>query len=74
MAVEYRFKCNGPDCEHWHETQYPISGVFILVREPGDTGIAPTELHFCSWDCVLRFAGQIEPSEVIPLHGGDDGE
>lgn len=73
MSTEYVYRCNGPECERWHESQYPVSGHFILVREPGDQG-AVTELHFCSWDCVLKFAATIEPSEVIPLHGDDDAD
>jgi hypothetical protein len=28
-------------------------------------------LHFCKWDCVLRFAAEMEPTEVIPFHDED---
>jgi hypothetical protein len=69
VSTEYRFRCDGPECERFHETNYPVSAAFILVREPGDHGAA-TEHHFCSWDCVLRFAETFEPPEVPA--GGDD--
>ncbi len=59
--IKRTFHCDGPDCErHASEAAH---------REPGGrfitaTGDGPT-LHFCGWDCVLRYAGTKEPEQVI---------
>lgn len=36
-----------------------IPGGFIKMTQSGSV------MHFCSWDCVLRFAATIEPETVI---------
>jgi hypothetical protein len=34
----------------------------MTVVEPSDQ-----QLHFCSWDCLLKFAGEKPPVELFPL-------
>jgi hypothetical protein len=60
MTVERIFRCDGPKCERHVQTQRKAPPCFLTV-----TGDAQPTLHFCGWDCVLRYAGTIEPEEVI---------
>lgn len=66
--------CEGPDCNtHQHMAgrtfdvgRLPVS--WIKAQEFTENGES-NDLGFCSWDCVLKFAGRIEPSEEIPADG-----
>ena len=40
----------------------PAAG-FVFVTEGGSTAT----LHFCNWDCVLKYAAAKPPVEVIAL-------
>jgi len=61
--IERIFYCDGPDCERHVQTASPRPrGGFLFVTWDSKT------LHFCGWDCVLRFAAKQEPEEVIPFH------
>jgi hypothetical protein len=62
MAVERIFRCDGPDCERHVQTASTQPPVFLTVTE--DAG---AELHFCSWDCILKHAATKPPAEVIPV-------
>ena len=63
VTIERTFYCDGPDCERHARTlaRRPLSG-FILVTEDG-----AATLHFCGWDCVLKYAAAKPPEEVVPL-------
>lgn len=62
MSIERTFYCNGPECErHVTTAMSRPSACFIFVTD----GHLAT-LHFCGWDCVLKYAATIEPEEVIP--------
>jgi hypothetical protein len=37
---------------------------FLTVEEGADR-----TLHFCSWDCVLRHAGEVPPVEIVVVGG-----
>lgn len=63
MSIERTFHCDGPDCEAHAKTagvQPPFG--FLAVRED-----ANHEHHFCTWDCLLKFAAQKPPTETIQL-------
>jgi hypothetical protein len=42
---------------------------FLTVLQGGESG--GTELHFCTWDCLLRFAAAREPVEFILPDAGE---
>lgn len=55
--IERRYHCDGPDCErNFSEAQLEH---FLMVHGKG------WDLHFCGWDCVLRYGATIEPEEVV---------
>jgi hypothetical protein len=61
VSIERIFHCDGPDCERHVRTvaSRPQAG-FVFVS----TGDSAT-LHFCNWDCVLKFAAAKPPVEMI---------
>lgn len=62
MSVERTFHCDWHECDCHERTVERHPRVFLTVTEPPDQ-----TLHFCTWDCLLRFAGQKPPVEVSPL-------
>lgn len=67
--IERVFHCDQAECERHVRTAAarPSAGAgFLTITGWGKP------LHFCGWDCVLRFAAQFEPELVIPADGGDD--
>jgi hypothetical protein len=64
MAIERTFYCDGPDCERHVRTaaSRPEAG-YIFVTEGGFAGT----LHFCNWDCVLKYAAAKPPVETVAL-------
>ncbi len=65
MARETTYHCEGPDCaKHVTAMCKPPATGFLVVREriPSER---PTDRDFCSWDCVMRFAATLEPTEVL---------
>lgn len=67
MPRETIYYCAGPDCDiHIQSaTPAPPRG-WIVAHERESEGV--TELDFCGWSCVLRFAGRIDPEEVLPAN------
>lgn len=55
--------CDGPHCDTWTKDPY----IFITIKRSDVT----EELHFCLWDCVLRYSAQFEPTEVEVLEVPD---
>jgi hypothetical protein len=73
MSVRRTFHCDGPECAAHVETAAEHPPTFVTVlEEPGYAHEQRPEHHFCSWDCVLKYAAMIEPSEIIPADGGSD--
>jgi hypothetical protein len=72
MAVERVFHCDWRDCVTHVRTTLPHAPDFITIVERDPAG--ERELHFHSWDCVLRYAGEMEPEEVVAWtpDGADD--
>jgi hypothetical protein len=60
VRIERVFYCDGPDCERHVRTAGPRASAFLTVTE----GVGQSQ-HFCSWDCVLRFAADKPPTEVL---------
>jgi len=60
MSIERVFHCDGPECDRHVRTAGTRPTTFLAVAATGE----PT-LHFCGWDCVLRFAASKEPETVI---------
>jgi hypothetical protein len=62
LSIERTFYCDAAECERHVTTaeRRPRGGFLFVGDEMGN------ELHFCTWDCVLKYAAAIEPSEVIP--------
>jgi hypothetical protein len=69
VTTEHTFWCNGPDCDRHVKSMKVRPPVFLSVSDPSDER---GDLHFCGWDCALRFAGQKEPETLITLD--DEGE
>lgn len=68
MSIERIFRCDWRECEgHVRTASTRPRASFITVTE--STG---RSLHFCTWDCLLRFAGEKPPVEVVPW--GEPGE
>jgi hypothetical protein len=69
MSVERVHHCDGPECQHHARVlavlgRAPVGFMTVTAHEEPD-------LHFCGWECVLRYAAQIEPDLVIgPDQGG----
>ena len=62
------YHCEAPDCENRQESalpawEAPIAGwVLVTTRAPS----SDTEEHdFCSTDCAMRWAAQIEPPQEV---------
>ncbi|MEX2447713.1 MAG: hypothetical protein WD404_03095 [Solirubrobacterales bacterium] len=66
MSIERVFYCDGPDCERHARTTGTLPTGFLAVSEDADHAF-----HFCGWDCVLRFAAEKPPEEIIPAEIGD---
>ncbi len=62
MAIERTYHCDGPDCEVHARTASAgrLPKGFLKVSDDGHAN------HFCTWDCVLRFAAKMEPTEYVP--------
>jgi hypothetical protein len=54
VSIEKIFHCDSPDCKLHGRSHF-------LTVDDGDGYIT----HFCSWDCILRYAAKIPPIEVI---------
>lgn len=85
MAIERTYYCEAPDCHggsldgdkpprHAATASPPpyLPRGFIETRSHDDYGEALH--HFCSWDCLMKFAAAQPVGEVIEMegeHGGD---
>lgn len=70
MSIERTYFCEAPDCEHHVRTASPppyLPHGTIETREVDDQG--DVAHHFCSWDCLMKYAAEQPVPEVL----GDDG-
>jgi hypothetical protein len=76
MSVQRTYYCDGPhntDIPNQdHGDRCPVHASTVAMHLPGGflrvVRHEESALHFCSWDCVLRYASNVEPVEVIPFH------
>ena len=68
MATERVYHCDGPGCETHAKTAAKGRAAMGFLTVSGD---GPPN-HFCGWDCVMKFAAQFDPPEIIHLDGGLD--
>lgn len=62
MSIERVFLCDAPECEGHVRTASTRPETIITVSEgPGHS------LHFCNWDCVLRYSATRPPVEEVPV-------
>jgi hypothetical protein len=64
VTIERIYHCDAPECERHVRTaaSRPAAG-YLFVTEGG----SGATLHFCSWDCVLKYAATKPPVEVVFL-------
>ncbi|MEA2252518.1 MAG: hypothetical protein QOG70_2760 [Solirubrobacteraceae bacterium] len=67
MTIERVFHCDGPECERRGHTTRLRHEMFLVVSERGGSA-----LHFCGWDCVLRYAATKEPEQIVAGPGSFD--
>lgn len=58
--VERVFHCDWHECERHVRTLERHPPTFLTVA----SGVE-ADSHFCSWDCLLRFAAEKPPTEVV---------
>jgi hypothetical protein len=62
MSIRRVYSCDWRECNHHVQTDSVRSSLFLTLTE-GSGG----SLHFCTWDCVLKYAAEKPPCEMIPL-------
>ncbi len=66
MSIRRVYCCDWRECNHHVETSELRPPLFLSVNEG-----AEESLHFCTWDCVLKYAAEIPPCETIQLGAAD---
>lgn len=69
MSIERTYYCDADGCEHNARTatQPPYLPVGVIeVRDWTHAIERRDPMHFCSWDCVLKYGATIPPVTVIP--------
>jgi hypothetical protein len=59
MSIERIFYCDATDCQRHAHTVKTSAATFITVTTAGRS------LHFCSWDCLLKYAAGEAPVEEL---------
>ena len=52
--------CDTEGCDTW--SRVPKKHGFLKI-----TGQGGNALHFCSWDCVLKYSARFAPLETVPM-------
>lgn len=63
MSVEFVYRCDADDCDSWMRSIEDSPGAGWL-RVEYDRGEA---LHFCRWECCLRFGAAQPQTETVAL-------
>jgi hypothetical protein len=65
VSIERVFYCDAEGCNTNVSSLYtePECPGWLLVTE---TGHKPHVLHFCTWNCALKYAAKFPPPTVIP--------
>lgn len=63
MTIERIFYCDWRECDGHVQTASlrPAVGIITVTEGTGRS------LHFCHWDCLLKYAAEKPPVEVIPM-------
>jgi hypothetical protein len=61
MSIERVYTCDWRECECHMRTSGDPRPFLTITEAPGHS------LHFCGWDCVLKYAGEKPPAEVGPI-------
>lgn len=76
MNLEGTIHCDGPDCEtHAHVNVNAMAAGrlcihFVKLTEYGDA--KDHEWAFCGYDCLMKWAAQFPPPEIIPWPSPED--
>jgi hypothetical protein len=72
MSIKRIFTCDAEDCENKVQTQAEHPPTFVTVfDEPGYPHEPRHEFHFCTWDCLMKYAAKFEPPIVIEPGEGE---
>jgi hypothetical protein len=66
VSIERIYFCDAPECEGHVRTAAVRPHGMIFATDTAGLAARRT-LHFCSWDCVLRFAAGQPAVEVSPV-------
>jgi hypothetical protein len=66
MSIRRVYCCDWRECNHHAHAAGARPPQFLTVSE-GAAG----SLHFCTWDCVLKYAAEMPPCEMMPLAAAD---
>lgn len=82
MSIDRIYYCDGPDCGGEGGLKGGKSPVHCQTGTPPPHlpsgfmelrgGDRAEDAHFCSWDCLMKFAAKHPADEVIPLLGEDE--
>lgn len=70
MSVEHTYRCDGPECGNHGLSQKDRPPFFITTYDFEFDGVSAVS-HFCSWDCLMKFAAKIPPPEAFDGSVGD---
>ena len=59
--------CDGPACATWAFHSMAQKSGFITSFDGIYPNLATSVLHFCSWDCLLRYAANKPSIEEVKL-------
>ena len=61
--------CDGPACDTWAFYDMAQNSGFLSVFDGVFATLATRVLHFCCWDCLLRYAGEQSPLDKYNFNG-----
>lgn len=59
--------CDGPACDTWASPSMATNAGFLTVFDGVYPAYAELVVHFCSWDCALRYAAMQSPLDQVQL-------
>ena len=67
MSISRIYNWDWRECNHHVRTASLRPPMFLTVEQ----GDGVDALHFCTWDCVLKYAAEMPPCETIALGAAD---
>lgn len=80
MSIERTYHCDGPDCPAPMDGETPRRARTVVPPPHLPTGTIETRQrdngvddlhHFCSWDCLMKFAAAKPAAEYHPFDPSD---